>query len=336
MDEKALQTINIQRIQSLASLVDEYALGSDFILGEVSGKRIEKSEKVLRMLNSPIRFEGYILFFLKKGHFSLDVNLNTYDIHERSLLVVVPGNIIKLSRYDEDRIGDAELLFALMSKEFLSSVRFDFYKVFQETIRMWKNPCITLQEKELDMAEDYFRLCRKILSSNQTNKKEILGSLLTSFTYVTLDLWTRRLAISRDTENHSSARVNQIFEHFIELVTEYHNEQRGMAFYADKLCLTPKYLSKLVKLSSGRSAPDWIDSFVILEAKNLLRYSDKPIKEIVYLLHFPNQSVFYKFFKSHTGYTPSEYRKSPMLDTGLSGRDDRIRTDDLFNVTEAL
>ena len=185
------------------------------------------------------------------------------------------------------------------------------------------------------MAEDYFRLCRKILSSNQTNKKEILGSLLTSFTYVTLDLWTRRLAISRDTENHSSARVNQIFEHFIELVTEYHNEQRGMAFYADKLCLTPKYLSKLVKLSSGRSAPDWIDSFVILEA-NLLRYSDKPIKEIVYLLHFPNQSVFYKFFKSHTGYTPSEYRKSTMLDTGLSGRDDRIRTDDLFNVTEAL
>jgi len=72
--------------------------------------------------------------------------------------------------------------------------------------------------------------------------------------------------------------------------------------------LTPKYLSKLVKTASGRSAPDWIDSFVILEAKNLLKYSDIPIKEVVYRLHFPNPSVFHKFFKAHTGMTPSEYR----------------------------
>ena len=83
-----------------------------------------------------------------------------------------------------------------------------------------------------------------------------------------------------------------------------------MTFYADKLFLTPKYLSKLVKSISGRSAPDWINSLVILEAKNMLKYSDMTIKGIVYKLHFANQSVFYKFFKSHTGMTPSEYRDS--------------------------
>ena len=304
-----MQTIDIRRILSLEPVIDEYALGADFLLGAVSGKRVEKSEAILKMLKYPVRFDGYILFFLRKGHFSLDVNLNTYDIHENSLLVVVPGNIVKLSAYKEDHIGDAELLFALVSKEVISSIRFDFNKVFQDTIRMWKNPCITLQGEELELAEDYFRLTRKVLSSHQTNKKEILGSLLTSFTYVTLDVWTRQLASASSEESQTSARVNQVFERFIELVTEYHNQERGMAFYADKLCLTPKYLSKLVKLSSGRSAPDWIDSFVILEAKNLLKYSDKPIKEIVYLLNFPNQSVFYKFFKAHTGMTPSEYRK---------------------------
>lgn len=309
MEDKALQTIDIRRIQALAPLVDEYALGTEFILGTVSGRQVEKSEAVLRMLNYPVRFDGYILFFLKKGHFSLDINLNTYDIHENSLLVVVPGNIVKLSAYKEDHIGDAELLFALVSREFLSSIRFDFNKVFQDSIRVWKNPCITLQGEELDLAEDYFNLTRKILSSAQDNKREITGSLLTSFIYVALGLWTQRLASAPPEESASSARVNQVFERFLALVTEYHNEHRGVAFYADKLCLTPKYLSKLVKMSSGRSAPDWIDSYVILEAKNLLKYSDKPIKEIVYLLHFPNQSVFYKFFKAHTGQTPSEYRK---------------------------
>ncbi len=141
------------------------------------------------------------------------------------------------------------------------------------------------------------------------NKREILGSLITSFTYVTMDVWTRELNEARKAQTPSSARMNLLFERFLALVTEHHNTERGMAFYADKLCLTPKYLSKLVKEASGRSGPAWIDSFVILEAKNLLKYSDKTIKEIVYTLHFPNQSVFYKFFKAHTGMTPSEYRK---------------------------
>jgi AraC-like DNA-binding protein len=309
MDRNAPQTIDIRRIHALAPLVDEFALGSEFILGAVSGKQVEKSEAILRMLKYPVRFDGFIMFFLKKGHFSLDVNLSTYDIHPNSLLVVVPGNIIKLSAYDENHIGDAELLFALVSKEFLSSVRFDFNKVFQDTLRIWKNPCITLQGDDLELAEEYFRLTRKVLSSAQSNKREVVGSLLTSFTYVSLDVWTRQLAEARERESTSSARINQTFERFIALVTEYHNQERGMAFYADKLCLTPKYLSKLVKQASGRSAPDWIDSFVILEAKNLLKYSDKAIKEIVYELHFPNQSVFYKFFKAHTGMTPSDYRK---------------------------
>ena len=186
---------------------------------------------------------------------------------------------------------------------------FDFNKVFQESLILLKNPCITLNEADLALAENYFTLAREVVLSDKENKKEMLGSLVTSFTYMVMDVCTRALNEARKAQTPSSARVNLLFERFIALVTEYHNTERGVAFYADKLCLTPKYLSKLVKQASGRSAPAWIDSFVILEAKNMLKYSDKAIKEIVYALHFPNQSVFYKFFKAHTGMTPSEYRK---------------------------
>jgi AraC-like DNA-binding protein len=69
-------------------------------------------------------------------------------------------------------------------------------------------------------------------------------------------------------------------------------------------------MSKLIKTATGKSAPEWIDAYVILEAKNLLKYSSDTIKQIVFKLNFPNQSVFYKFFKSRTGMTPSEYRNS--------------------------
>ena len=309
MENAELQTIDIRRILALAPVIEEYALGSELILGEVSGKKVEKSEAILSMLKYPVRFDGYIIFFLRKGHFSIDLNLNTYEVKPHSLLMNVPGNIIKLSSYAEDHIGDAELYFVLASREFMSGIRFDFNKVFQESLSLLKNPCITLNEADVALAEGYFTLAREVVLSDKENKKEMLGSLVTSFTYMAMDVCTRALNEARKAQTPSSARVNQLFERFIALVTEYHNTERGMAFYADKLCLTPKYLSKLVKQASGRSAPAWIDSFVILEAKNMLKYSDKTIKEIVYALHFPNQSVFYKFFKAHTGMTPSEYRK---------------------------
>jgi len=191
----------------------------------------------------------------------------------------------------------------------MSGIRFDFLKVFQDSVRLLDNPCITLDDFQTSLANDYFNLARKVLGAPFSNKREIIGSLLTSLTYLSTDVWARQVDEARkNTAAQHNPRLNQIFERFIALVNEYHCSERGMAFYADKLCLTPKYLSKLIKQASGRSAPDWIDEFVVLEAKNLLKYSNMAIKEIVFQLHFPNQSVFYKFFKTHTGLTPTEYR----------------------------
>ncbi len=309
MEENALQTIDIQRILSLAPVIDEHVLGKDIILGEVHGEKVEKSEGILKMLQYPVRFDGYIFFFLKEGHFQVDHNLNTFDVRSGSIMMTVPGNIIKVSSYKPEHIADAELYFLLISKEFMSGIHLDINRVYQESLRLWNYPCIRLSEDDISLLVEYFTLSRNILHSRMKNKKNVLGALVTSFAHVILELWTREISHSRKAENPSTARINQLLERFIALVTEYHNTERGVAFYADKLCLSPKYLSKLIKQASGRSAPAWIDSFVILEAKNLLKYSDKSVKQIVYDLHFPNQSVFYKFFKAHTGMTPSEYRK---------------------------
>ena len=303
------QTIDLQQIKALAPVIEEMSIGDDFVIGEVSGKKVEKSEALLRMLQYPVRFDGFIIFYLKKGHFTVDVNLHSYEVREKSLMIQVPGNIVKISQYNESRIGDMEMIFVLISKEFMSGIRFDFIKVFQESIRILDNPCITLDDFQMSIANDYFNLARKVVGTPFSNKREIIGSLLTSLTYLSTDVWEHQVDEARKkTGSQRSARLNQILEQFLALVNEYHCSERGMAFYADKLCLTPKYLSKLIRQASGRSAPEWIDEFVILEAKNLLKYTNLAIKEIVFQLHFPNQSVFYKFFKAHTGMTPSEYR----------------------------
>lgn len=309
--ENTLQTIGIPQILALSPYIEEHSIGSDFILGEVSGRRVESNRAILDMLKYPVRLDGYVIFFLKKGDgsFQLGFNLDTYEIHERSLLITAPGNIIRLSAYDENKIADSELIFALFSKDFVSNIHVDFDKTLQAAVRFLESPCLTLNAEQLDIASDYFTLARKIIHSQMDNKREIISSLLTSITYLAVNLWRNDIASAKERQDMSSLRVNQTYEQFIALVSQHHNKERGMAFYADKMHITPRYLSKIIKQASGRSGPDWIDSFVVLEAKNLLKYTDKPVKEIVWQLNFPTPSVFNKFFKKHTNLTPSQYRK---------------------------
>ncbi|MFQ6940936.1 MAG: helix-turn-helix domain-containing protein [Alistipes finegoldii] len=75
-----------------------------------------------------------------------------------------------------------------------------------------------------------------------------------------------------------------------------------------RLCITPKYLTTLIKRISGQSVSEWIDNYVILEAKTLLKYSTMSIQEIAYYLNFPNQSFFGSYFKRNTGMSPSQYK----------------------------
>jgi len=304
------QNISISKVLKLSSQgVDFSALGDDFILGEAQGTTALSDNRILDLLRYPIRFDGYILFFLKRGRFSIDFNLKTYDVHEGSLLVTVPGNIIRLGQLAEERLPEIELVYVVLSKQFVSGLQLDFNKVFQDSVQMLENPCIVLNEEQLALAESYFLLARQVLQSSLSNKKDIIGGLLSSLSYMTEDIWTGQLNEKTEALADSGARAALTYDRFMKLVTEYHNRERGMQFYADKLCLTPKYLSKIVKEASGRSGPEWIDAFVILEAKNLLRYSDESIKEIAYKLHFPSASVFNKFFKANTGLVPSDYRR---------------------------
>ena len=306
----SLQTIDIQRILALSPLVDEYSLGKDFILGELCGPRVQQNRAVLDLLHYPIRFDGYIILFLRKGQCRLDLNLHPYELREGTLLVNVPGSIIRLSALNDGRLVDVDLVFMLISRDFMGSIPVDFHQVFQDSVRLWNTPCVELDAEDRQLLERYFALIRDVLSSDRLpGKREILEPLITSLTAVCQDVWKRQLTAPGRAPAPSCLRRNQLFERFMALVTEYHVTERRVAFYAEQMSLTPKYLSKIIKQTTGRSAPEWIDAFVILEAKHMLKYSDKSIKEIVYALHFPNQSVFYKYFKVHTGLTPTEYRK---------------------------
>ena len=314
METTTAHTITLPDILRLYPRLDEFALGDDFLLYEVGGDRIEKSKTALEAIQNPIRFDGYFCMYCLQGSFRMDVNLRSYDIHPDSIFINVPGNITKITDVRTDRLSDYNFIFVLVSRSFMQNIRFDFSKSFQDSIRILQTPVITLNPHQREIAEDYLRLALKILHAPVTNRKEVIGTLISSLTYMAADVWQTAFASAPAVQTGTPDRLTLLFDRFIALVSEHCTRHRTVGFYAEQLCLTPKYLSKLIREVSGRSAPDWIDSFVILEAKNLLKYSDISIKEVVYKLNFPNPSVFHAFFKARTGLTPTEYRKGQKTD----------------------
>ena len=97
---------------------------------------------------------------------------------------------------------------------------------------------------------------------------------------------------------------------FAMLVFENRETHREVAYYADQLCISPLYLTKIIQEVNGRSARDMIADYTIIGIKTLLRNADITIKDVVRHSGFSSQSSFSRFFRKHTGMSPSEYRRT--------------------------
>lgn len=304
--DNSIKNVSLAQLRTLIPENLYISVDDDFFIADIQfDPSIQPEDK--HALGHPCRFDGYFAVYCIGGSVEVSVNLESYVLGENTVMFSVPGSIVKFSKHGQDPLRI--VLFAA-SKNFMSGIHVDFYKLFDESMKILSYPYFKLDEQTRSVCQKYVALAAEVLAMDTPVKRESISSLVTSMFYLVSYRWTNTLENSRVQSDTTSPRVKIIFQQFITLVKEHHCQERSMAFYADKLCLTPKYLSKLIKQASGRSAPEWIVDFVILEAKNFLKYSDCTIKEIVYKLNFPNQSVFYKFFKSHTGMTPSEYRRS--------------------------
>ena len=107
----------------------------------------------------------------------------------------------------------------------------------------------------------------------------------------------------------SLSREQNIFDRFIYLVNQHATREHQINFYADKMCLTQRYLGTVIRQASGTTAKEWIDRALIAHIKIELKHSDKSIAQISDEMNFPNPSFFSKYFKRETGVTPGEYRE---------------------------
>ena len=299
-----MHNISLSEFRRFFPSCPSIGLGDDFFIMDI------KFEEPHQSLSHPCRLDGYMLIYCINGHIRLNVNLNEYDLKDGMAFFNIPGNLLRVNELVNTQGEGLHYFCVAMSKSFVNELKIDMNKLFTEGMSLLEHPSVVMDPKEKETAGKYMELLGNLLESDMPYKREAIYSVMSSVFYMLSGIWARQASDLRENASVATNRSRMIFDQFLKLVSQNYARHRNVSFYADKLCLTPKYLSKLIKDTSGRSAPEWIDSYVVLEAKNLLKYSNAAIKEIVYTLNFPNQSVFYKFFKARTGLTPSEYRNS--------------------------
>lgn len=164
-------------------------------------------------------------------------------------------------------------------------------------------PTVRLQPKQALMFEGRMREMIGYQQSGSAYKDKLLRMLFAVFMVELQDVLEQTV-----THHRMSPRVEEIFIGFNRLLPEYFIEHRDIGFYADKLCITGDYLSRIVKRVSGRTVGDFINQMLMMEACYLLRTSSQSIAQISHRLHFSEPAAFTRFFIRMKGVTPREYR----------------------------
>ena len=269
---------------------DTIIIGDDFALATYN--RIENPCAP----SEPYKIPRSIIGICLAGQCSFKLNLKRHEVKSPAILTLMPGQIIENIEYSPDFEGHAIVL----SKRFIDMLN----------IPMWQQQYIALYDKPINrIFSDYtqqvslFLVMLRSAASDVENpyRLQVIENLIRALFYGGISKFHKM-------ESDSVSYKNSIVERYIELVQTHYREERIIGFYADKLCITPKYLSKLVKEYTGRSAGEWIENYVILEARAMLQSSDMTIQQIASSLNFPNQSFFGKYFKRATGLSPKQYR----------------------------
>lgn len=251
------------------------------------------------------RTEGGAILFCRRGSATVTVDQLRDRVTRDTLLLLLPGSILHLN----ERTDDFRVRFCAFSLELFSEAAYrldpSFFHILHE------HAIIRLPDRIIEGVRNWFQMAsytyrdRGNIFRNTIIRNRLQNVLLEAFDK------TQRFAPDVHSQT-GTTRQADLFQRFVALVHEHCTEQREVAFYADRLCISTRYLSTIIRSVAHSTAKEFIDRSVVLEIKMLLGSMELSVQEIAYRLHFPDQSYLGRFFKKHTGVSPTEFRNAKM------------------------
>ena len=282
--------------------IENDSLEDNFLLFDNFSEENEVQE-LMSVTDYPIRLNRItFIVFCMEGYIKFNLGLKNMMITKNQLCIIMQDQIIQTTEVSLDfKAG-----FMVLKRNFFNSQN-HFIETINLHNNLMKQPCFDLSEKEMrDYIQIFNKIKEKIVNTYHTYRLQIIQSYFQITFYNIYHLIVTRQNIpEKMTQNNNVV----IYDRFIKMVEEHYRKEHSVKFYADKICLTPKYLSLIICEVSGKHASDWIHEYIVLEAKALLKSTDMNIKNISEILHFCTPSHFGRFFKRYTNFTPNEYKK---------------------------
>jgi AraC-like DNA-binding protein len=256
------------------------------------------------LLSRPTRMNIFVFMLCLEGDCVVQCDMQRCHIVDGTLFTCKPGSILQVEEGHIDRLSVLIVDVAL-----LRLLNLHVQKLLPHYDALQKISLMGLSPEEAGHINQEMKHVAHAISRpvDHLYYHELVHAHITTFIYECISLFSF--------ENDRHDNVSPGFSHarvymdrFINLVGLHFREERKIGFYAEKLHISPKYLGSLVVQLTGRTASQWIAGYVIAEAKALLMNTSMSVQQISLELHFPNQSFFGKYFKSHMGISPGEFR----------------------------
>ena len=255
--------------------------------------------------NEKIYTETYVLLLCLEGRASCQIGDKVHTVVHGDLFLCQPRLLLENAMASLDFKCQG----LITSEKFLQSILFLGGKVWDAKIVVRDNPVVHLTEEELETAMHNNAFLRyKLNQPKRPHHKEMIRMLLQAYVHEFYDMIMPKLQL----EDYSYTSAENLFSRFMDLATRETPREREVKFYADKLCITPKYLSYICKSVSGQTASAILNTMTIEYIKRELRQSTRTVKEIAATAGFDNLSFFGKYVRRELGVSPREYRQSAM------------------------
>ena len=297
--EQEIQDVSIRRIQE--SIPQLKGIENDLIIDYSEYSMPNDKHPIHRY---PIRFDGLYIGLREKGTARLSINLKEFEVGPNDLVICSPVDLVQTTFGNGIHLTQSMVISSHFLKEMYISLN-SFMPFFAS---QKDHPVFKLSDEEIEELKSYFLLIKDNVEKDDYFRIDITKRLLAAYLYKLGSVLYRHRPELQAEAAKPLKREEILFKEFIRLVGEYHRKERRVDFYSERMFLSSKHFSTVIKKVSGKTAGQWIDEYVILEAKTLLKYSAMSIQEISYYMNFPNPSFFGKYFRHHTGMSPSEYK----------------------------
>lgn len=294
-------------VAMLHGVPNQLSIGDNLLLNDNLDAPIimEEADREIH-INTPVQYVSTMyLMICVEGSMEFKISLAPCQMKAGDVLFMKTGTVVEFT----DMTPNCKFINIILNEKFYFPI-FNTIDMSALQRALSQHPIVGVSKESLNECILTYRLMKSHVKNQDSYpfQLQIIQGYLHALFFHIYGYYLQLSNQMEEKQATKASRQQELFNRFMEILQRDFRSEHNIKYYADQLCVTPRYLSRIINEVSGLFASDHIDNFLITEAKQLIRSRQYTILQISEMLHFTSQSFFGRYFKNHTGYTPIQYQ----------------------------